>query len=335
MASRINTTEYMYCSSRIRAMENSLIPADKLRILADTSTFEEAISKLSEMGISPIYKDDGEVDAEQTLQSVYTNACRLIYACVPRPENLDFLRYPYDCNNLKAAIKCGVRGISPDDMMYDCGTRTVSEARDAVNGEFSGFPMYMNAAIGEAQSTYAKTRNPQSIDMILDRACYCDMLECANNSGCEFFVKLVKTRIDLTNIIICIRLIRMKMGRAGHALLMSALLDGGTYDKNFFSEGYENGESRLCDMLAFSEYGKFVSLICESSGNISAAEKFSDDMYMEVARQAKGVAFGPEVAAGFLIAHEYQLKNLRIILDAKKSKRTAQTINERLRYSYV
>lgn len=335
MASRINTTEYMYCSSRIRAMENSLISADKLRILADTSTFEEAINKLSEMGITPVYTEDGEVDTEQTLQKVYTDACKLIYDCVPHAENLDFLRYPYDCNNLKAAIKCNIRGISPVDMMYDCGTRTIQEACDAVDGEASVFPTNMSTAIVQAQQTYAKTKNPQNIDMILDRACYSDMLECAYSSGCEFFVKLVKTKIDLTNIIICIRLIRMKMGRAGHALLMGALLDGGTYDQKFYTEGYEDGESRLCEMLAFSEYGKFVSLICESSGDISAVEKFSDDMYMDIAKRAKGVAFGPEVAAGFLIAHEYQLKNLRIILDAKKSKKTAQTISERLRCSYV
>lgn len=335
MASKINTTEYMYCSARIRAMEGSLVSTDKMRVVADSSTFSEAINKIAECGVALVYSENGEVDAESSLQKTYTDACEFVRSYVPHPEQLEFLRYPYDCNNLKAAIKCYFRGISPNSMMYDCGVCPSDSAMAAVKGEPTGYPEFMSAAVSEAMESYSKTKNPQNIDVIMDRACYRDMLECAKSSECEFFVKLVKTKIDLTNILTCIRLIRMRMGHAGYLLLGSAILEGGTYDQKFFCECYEGGEDKLCESLAFSDYGKFISFIVENRDRLSQVEKFSDDMYMEIAKGAKNIAFGPEVAAGYLIAIEYQIKNLRIILDAKLTGKSTDTLNERLRCSYV
>lgn len=335
MASKINTTEYMYCSARIRAMESSLVSWDKMRVVADSSTFSEAINKISEYGVELVYSENGEIDAEASLQKTYTNACEFVKSYVPHPEQLEFLRYPYDCNNLKAAIKCYFRGISPAPMLYDCGACSAESALAAVKGEPTAYPKNMSAAVSEAMESYSKTKNPQNIDVIIDRACYMDMLECAMDSGCEFFVKLVKTKIDLINIITCVRIIRMKMGRAGYSLLSDAILEGGNYDAKFFCECYEGGEARLCESLAFSDYGKFITCICENPDRFSEVEKFSDDMYMEIAKGAKSIPFGPEVAAGYLIAIEYQIKNLRIILDAKLTGKSSDVVNQRLRCAYV
>ena len=335
MASKIDTTEYMYCSARIRAMEVSQITRDKMRVVADSSTFSEAINKISEYGVELVYTEGGEVDAEASIEKIYKDACGFIENYVPHPEQLNFLRYPYDCNNLKAAIKCYFRGISPDSMLYDCGVCPAESAMAAIKGELTEYPENMTLAVSEAMESYAKTKNPQNIDVIMDRACFSDMLECAEVSGCEFFVKLVKAKIDLTNIITCLRLIRMNMGQAGYALLCGAVLAGGTYDTKFFCECYEGGEDKLCEALAFSDYYKFINCVCENRDNFSEIEKFSDDMYMEIAKGAKRIPFGPEVAAGYLIGIEYQIKNLRIILDANLTGKSVEAINERLRCAYV
>ncbi len=335
MASKLNTSEYSYCSARIRALENSLLSIEKMRAIAESADFSEAINKISEYGVELIHDDNGGFDCEATLQNIYTSACKVVERETPRPEIYNFLRYPYDCNNLKACIKCSIRDISPDSMLYDCGTCTANEAKNAVAGEFFGYPENMSSAIIKAQEAFDKTKNPQAIDMILDKACYADMLECAGSSGCEFFIKLVKSRIDIINITTCIRLLRMKMGFAGRALLADAVLAGGNYDVGFFAEAYDGGESRLCDSLAYSDYNKFIACVCEHADSLSEVEKFSDDMYMELVKDTKFVAFGPEIPAAYLIAMEYEVKNLRIILDGKKSGKTQGEICERLRCSYV
>lgn len=335
MASKVKTTDYMYCSARIRAIETRLLGADGLRAVAESSGLEGALSRLSEFGIEILRRGDGTADVEGTLQKIYTDACSLLDGMLPDPALTHFMRYPYDCNNLKACIKCSIRGIPADDMLYDCGVFSADDARAAVAGEYSVYPEHMSAAVGEALEAYAKNKNPQSIDLILDRACYADMLSSAKESGCGLASKLVSTRIDITNIIIFIRISRMRMGRMGMSLLDGALLDGGEYSREFFTNAYGGGEELLCELLAFSKYEKFIKSICESPDSLSQVERHADDIYMELARSAKSVPFGPEVAVGYLVAVEYEVKDLRIILDAKRAGRTLEDIMRQMRCAYV
>lgn len=334
MASKINTTEYMYCSARLRALESSLFSAEKLRMLMDSSGLDEALSKLSELGVTTLTDSDGGVSVEDTLEGMYRDAWEQVISCVPCPENLDFLRYPYDCSNLKSVIKCHFRGISPESMLYNCGSRTRSQAMGAMQ-DASCYPTHMSLAVGQAAELYSKTKNPQSIDVILDNACYKDMLDCAKGSGCELSLELVRYKIDVTNILTCIRLIRMNMGQAGRAILESAVLEGGSFDDSFYVEAYDGGEDRLCELLAYSRYDKLIACLVDGDGGLSSVERYADDEYIQLAKTAKMIPFGPEVAIGYLVAVENQTKNLRIILDAKASGKSAEQTVGRLRCSYV
>ena len=56
---------------------------------------------------------------------------------------------------------------------------------------------------------------------------------------------------------------------------------------------------------------------------------------MEVAREAKMVSFGAEILVGYLIAREYEVKNLRILLAGKSVGLTTDALRERMRLSYV
>ena len=98
------------------------------------------------------------------------------------------------------------------------------------------------------------TGNPQQVDLILDAACYADMLDAAKESGISLAVRLVETKIDLTNLMTCLRLIRMDLGSAGEAFLQESLLSGGTVATSILTEAYAAGESALAEQLAYSRY---------------------------------------------------------------------------------
>lgn len=335
MASYIDTTEYMYCSPRIRSLENDIFGAEAFGALAEASSVDEIFSRLAERGVELKRDPDGSVNAEATVEGIFDDACYFISSVTPKPELYDFLRYPYDCNNLKAALKCYFRKTDATSMLYSCGTVDKQFAAKAVAGEKTAYPINMSRAVVEAMNVFSKTKNPQQIDTILDSALYKDMLECAKGSGCGLFVDLVKTRLTLTNIMTCIRLMRMNMGQAGRAILSDAVLPGGVFDEKFFLSAYDEGEGRLYDMLEFTDYGKFAAAAREQKDRFFSIEKTADDIYMELAKKAKMIPFGPEVAAGYLIAREYEVKNLRIILNAKRAGESAEIIRERLRACYV
>ena len=59
------------------------------------------------------------------------------------------------------------------------------------------------------------------------------------------------------------------------------------------------------------------------------------NFWMDMIRETKFIPVGLEVMVSFLLAHEYEVKNLRIVLAGKEAGIASETIRERIRDSYV
>ncbi|MBQ9162558.1 MAG: V-type ATPase subunit [Clostridia bacterium] len=335
---KLKATEYMYSSARVRAMENGIIGAHKLRSLADSKSLSEVLEKLSSFGLKQREAEDGAgggIDAAlaDVLSCAYAETCDMTPADC---RAFEWLKMPYDCNNLKLAIKCRIRNTSADELLFDFGLVSASDTLDSVfAGDYSAFPRNMAEAASLAVDEYAKTRDPQRIDTLLDRACYADMLECARESGEVVFVDWVRTKIDLTNVMITLRLIRMNRAQAGKMFLEGALLLGGELDTESLLRAYDSGEEELFALILRSKYSKFATAAQKTDMSLSAIEKCSDDYYMTLVKEAKWLPFGAPILAAYLVAKEYEVKNIRIILAAKNAGLSGDVIFERLRESYV
>lgn len=328
---RYNETDYMYGSARVRALEGGIVGADRLNHLAEAESSAQIMSMLSELG----FESDAHNSREDVLLSALSKAYAEIASMSDGTGIVDFLRYPYDCNNIKSIIKCFRRGIEPDGLLFaDLGTLDAETARAAfADKDYSAYPKNMAKAIPEAEQTLAATGKPQSVDLIIDRACFADMLEAAERTGVEYAVRLVKAKIDLTNIMICLRILRMDLSEAALPTLYEAMLSGGTLEEELFVRALSEGESYLSERLSYTDYARIAPLVDGSA--LGEIEKACDDVWMELARKAKYVPFGAEVLIGYLIAVEYSVKNIRIILASKDASLAAESIRERLRYSYV
>ena len=54
---RIQPTEYMYASARIRALENRLVGRERMDLLIDARSSEEVMDRLAEFGCA-VYRTD-------------------------------------------------------------------------------------------------------------------------------------------------------------------------------------------------------------------------------------------------------------------------------------
>lgn len=90
----------------------------------------------------------------------------------------------------------------------------------------------------------------------------------------------------------------------------------------------------MADRLTYSRYSGFAALLSDASP-LHVLEKWADDFWMDLAREAKFVPFGAEVLIGYAIALEYEVKNIRILLAGKDAGLASDVIRERLRKSYV
>ena len=211
MAKSYNPTEYMYSSARIRALENKIATKDRLRHMADAQDSDAVISQLSDFGFETVSGGEA-LPRDRMLESVLERGYSEL-AAMECADAVGFMRYQYDANNIKAIIKCAARGVSVESMLSPLGSVSIDGANSAFKEkDYSAFPKNIAAAISEAEDAFAKTSNPQQIDFIIDRACFADMLDAARVSGVELALKLVVAKIDILNIMIALRVIKMGLG---------------------------------------------------------------------------------------------------------------------------
>ena len=335
MAKKPQSTAYMFASTRVRALENGIIGKDRIAQLAEAASIDELYARLEEYGVA-LVRDENGVQVEPTLCGILERALTDVQQTVPVPASFDFLRYPYDCHNIKSAIKSHLRGLPCESMLFALGTVVPGDVADMPKtGDYTALPAEMANAAPRAMEAYEKTGNPRAIDLILDKACFADMLRCAKESGEDYHVQLVRTQIDLVCLMICLRLIRMEAGEQGALLLEQALPDDGTLDKQALLDAYTKGESALLMLLKRTPYEKLGQLIAESDGTAATAERLADDFRMELIRNAKQIVFGAPVLTAYFYAQEYAIRNIRIVIAAKKAGLSPQIIHERIRTSYV
>lgn len=329
--------DYLFGSANLRALENAIVGGERIRHVLETKTLADAYAVLAEYGVKLVTDpESGSVRREETLLSLLRGAYEKVHELAPDSETLRLWLYPYDCNNLKAAIKCAARGIDPTSMYFDFGTVATENISEMVKtGVFDLLPPMMQKGAAEATVSFAKTKNPQVVDLILDRACYADMLRAAQASDNDYVLRLVRAKIDLINLTIAIRILRMRSGEAGKLLLRDALLAGGEIDVQTLDMLFEKGEHELLSHLRSTAYEPIAEQLLYGDSSLTALERSCDDFWMEMVKETKFIPMGQEVMVSFLLAHEYEVRNLRIVLSGKEAGLSIPTIRERIRASYV
>lgn len=324
---KLQENDYLYCTARLRAMEGGLVDREKLERMLEARTAADAMAQVG--AVETVTPAEREAWFAEQLSAAYAE----VLSMLPAPDAVRFMQYPYDCNNIKAALKCAARGIDCGSMLVGCGTLPVDAYPAMVErGDFSSLPAHMAGSAAEAADVYARTGDPQQIDLILDRACFADMLDTAQG---EYSRDLVRCKIDLTNLMITVRVLRMGMTAANRAMLASALLPGGRTSPERLLEAAEGGEAALAEALSGTVGGRVLAGFGDQTPTLAALECACDNAWMARVREAKSVPFGEEVPVAYLAAWEYAVKNMRIICAGKDAGLPNDTIRERSRECYA
>ncbi|MCR5264941.1 MAG: V-type ATPase subunit [Clostridiales bacterium] len=314
---------YLYATARIRALENSMIGRDGSSRLCDARSAAEAAREIAERA--------GVPDADAALESMLSRAFGEVTEMTASSDDgraFDVMRYPYDCHNIKYAMKCFARGRSAREAisgMYGFASVDPVKVYEAASGgDASCLPANMAEAAETAASEFAKNRDPKSIDIALDAACYADMLAKADESGIDIFKKAVRLKIDLTNIVTALRVLRLGGGR----LMKAAMIKGGGLDTEKLSS--LDGEGALWSLLRTSGFLPVAEAAVADDG-FESIEKACDMRYLGLFSGTRYIAYGPEIPASYLTNVEYEVKNLRIILAGKTEGADPRVLRSRLR----
>lgn len=325
---RIKDENYLYGSTRVRARAVNGINNESLLRMADAPGIQEALRIVSERGINIVSGGDGSPDVEATLEGFLKSEFDVVRGFTADPQIYNLIRYTYDAHNLKSAVKNEIRSSNDSDILIDLGSVKASEVTEAAaSRDFGAFPRNMACAALKAIEDYDKTSDPQVIDLVIDRACYADMLDTANSFNKKFFAETVKTKIDTTNILTSVRVIRMGLD---HGYFESCYIEGGKLGKSFFKKLISSGQESFRELLSSTDYS-YISDTLEIGGRMSEAELVCENCYIEKLRDMYAVPYGAEVTFAYLALTDIAIRNVRIILTAKKVGLAPAEIRKKLR----
>lgn len=327
---------YVFESTRIRALENGLIGSERMERLLNAENLIRCEELLEEFGVE-LARDPktGAFDRERTLELRLKHAYREALSVAEGDECFRLWLFPYDCNNIKAMIKCRYRGVPADEMLFDFGTVGIDELKEILaKGSYENLPEPFGVAAEEAARALSATANPQTVDLILDVACYRAMRDLAERSGVAFAQTLIMQKIDLTNLITCLRRMRSADRYVGEVLPREFYLEGGSLSYEFLAGLCQSGEEEFWGRIEYSPYEKMV-LRDADKAPLGAVECACDNFFMSTVRTARMIPYGAEPIIAYLLATEYEGKNLRILLSGHEISLSRKEIRERMRMSYV
>ena len=333
---RRKSDAYQFPCAVIRGNERTLLGRNDLLKVVEARQFSLAMGHLTEFG----YGDGSQLasprDFEKILREEQKRVSELVFSILPEKEELQFLCCPADYHNVKVLLKAEFMGISAEHLLVDGGSippeRMVQLIRER---NYIFLSQNMKYAVQEALDLFARGRDPQEIDITLDKACYKDMWEGAQATENEFLTGYVQLLIDLLNITTFIRL--RQMGK-GWDFFRKVFLEGGTIDEKVFTGNYEEAIPQLAEKLAPYGFREIVAKgggLAVETGKYTLLEKLCDDKRIQYLSDAKYITAGLEPIAAFYLAKESEIKNLRMVLTGKLSGTPEETMKERLRETYV
>ena len=314
----------------LRAREGKALNQEKAERML-TASREEAAHILTECGYADFSAlPDKEIDA--ALGEHLENAFAELERMLPEGKLLDVFRLRYDYHNVKTLLKAEAMGTQASSMLSRCGTVDPRDLKHAYREEnWLALRRPLASALQEGKELLARTGNPQTVDFMLDRLCYEEMLALANEVGSEFLGDYLRLQIDCRNCASTVRVMRMKKSTD---LLREALLDGGSIEKERFLVSDANELGELCRRTSLAPLAE----TCEKAvhgGTMTAFELACDNLQNAYLQKAKAVAYGEEPVVVYLCCLEKEITAVRMILTGKRAGVAPEVLRERMRDFYA
>jgi len=328
--------DFVFACARVRGAEKNLLGKDKLGIMVEAKTMEDALKVLSEAQ----YGNEGEViqpaQYERLLGQETTKLYDFMKEIAPGEGVFKIFSYPFDYHNIKALLKAEALGTDAKALLMSGGT--IEPAAMAIlvkERSYMSMTAHMKAAIEESIDTHARTKDPQCIDLICDRECYKDIVEAAKASGNKFVMGYVKLLIDTINLKTFVR--ARKMGQPW-SFFGNVFIQGGTITEKTFVAGYEEAITQFAGRLegtALHHAAEDGLAAMKETGSFTGIERLCDDAIMNYIKDAKYISFGIEPLVAYTAAKQAEIKSVRIVLAGKAAGIAPNLIRERLRETYV
>ena len=329
---QIRDIDYIFLSTRIKAMERGLLSQERIERMLDAPTVEEAAKILTECGYDEMTAVTG-AELERVLAEQQRKVMADLSSGAPDRNLVDVFKLRYDYHNAKVLVKAEALDVEQDRLLQGGGRYDPETlANDYRREDLSGYTDFFRRGVTRAREILGATGDPQQADFILDRACFEEMSAMAADTDSKFLRDYVALSIDVANLRACVRASRLNKGTD---FLNQVLVSGGTVSVRSLSlaRGEElGGLFRLGSLSEAAAEGAAKS--APGSGPLTDFERLCDNALMDFLSDGRRVPFGAEPIVGYLYAREAETTAIRTILSGRMAGLDGDTIRQRLRRTY-
>jgi len=302
--------DFIFASSSINVRENRSKLRETISRVAAADNYQDAMKIFSESGL-----DDGSGDFMSSLDKQSDGLYDFLREVTDQNSEpiIAYMNASQEVLELKTAVKTYVFADEKPSLPAD--SRAAEYASMAAKGDLSKLGSdILKSAAEKALTEASESRDPQTVDIILDSALYEYRRDIAMNSGIEYLCTVFKNDVDIKNLCTAFRL---KRRRSLPEDLTRFFYDGGNIaasDVLLFVTEPEKAEKAL----KASEYGAIALELSESEASPSRCEKALEDKYYAGLAKVKDDIFGSGKVVAYAILYEKWLCDLRMLLTAKK-----------------
>lgn len=308
----MNRNDFILPVSIIKIQEKKLLSEYKLIKMLETNTSKEIIKILSETDYN--YSMVG-VTSDEMYEEILFNEVNRIYKftreLAKKEEKIvDILALKYEYQNLKIKLKNKYSNSNLEKFLID----TKIKDKDKLNHNFD---------------IVSNEKDIVNASIILDKLYLKHVMDIANDLKFDIFIKYSNILIDSYNVN---SFLRLKRQNKNIDFVDEVLLEGGSITKNELLKSYQINDyinlfKKKFDNKVFENF--------EKKNDISEVEKMFDNMIIELAIEYRNVNIGPEPIFTYIIAKEYEIKALRLIISGKLNSIDIDLIKSRMRGIYV
>lgn len=306
----MNRNDFILPVSMIKVQEKKLLNEDRLIKMLETNSFKEILRILNDTDYSysiatTMQDDEYEKIINGELERVFKFTREI---SKNNQEIVDLAALKYEYQNLKLLLKD--KGNILD--VYNISTGIID--KEEIMNNFNEVKKY---------------KDLKEACIKLDKMYLKHLLKLANSTNIPLFIDYAKISIDRYNIV---TFLRLKKQNRNVDYLDDILVDGGSISKEELIKVYFNNTYLLLfkKKIATKTWDTF-----EKNGDTLEIEKIFDNMIISLAKEYKYITIGPEPIFTYIIAKEYELKALRLILSAKLNDIDIELVKSRLRGVYV
>jgi len=324
----LRDTDYAFGVAKIRYNELSLLSRQETDQLISADGVGAALRLLADKGWN--VPDNGG-DSSKMLEDEALKAWTLLKEAAPDINVLNALILPEDFHNLKAVLKCLVANEDPDGLFAEPSATPPELIKEAIKEKrFDTLPEHLREAAKAGYDAIALSQGAgRVIDIVVDRYAMEERIKAAVKSRVQVLERIARLSCAAADIKIALR---ASATEKDAEFMARAMAESGLLDNRRLIDSAIKGRGEITSYLENTSLSGAAQAVKESD---TAFEKWCDDAVSEATENERSSAFGAGPLVAYYMAKTTEIKNVRIILSAKRNGLPEDAIRERVRRAYV